>query len=139
VEFLRILFSPFGRIGRLAYWMASIFSFVALYAVVGLTSLLPQPNTQAAAFDAHAGEYVFLMILCLLVLILNFWWSIAISVKRWHDRGKSGLWYLINFIPLIGAIWQFVECGLLPGEPGVNRYGPPQGLQAPGQTAEVFS
>ena len=30
--------------------------------------------------------------------------SIAIAVRRLHDIGKSGTWYLINLIPLVGSI-----------------------------------
>ena len=30
--------------------------------------------------------------------------SIAISLRRLHDIGKSGVWYLINFVPLVGQI-----------------------------------
>lgn len=30
--------------------------------------------------------------------------SIAISLRRLHDIGKSGWWYLINFVPLVGQI-----------------------------------
>lgn len=30
--------------------------------------------------------------------------SIAISLRRLHDIGKSGWWYLINLIPVVGQI-----------------------------------
>ena len=30
--------------------------------------------------------------------------GLAISIRRLHDIGKSGWWYLINFIPLVGQI-----------------------------------
>jgi uncharacterized membrane protein YhaH (DUF805 family) len=48
----------------------------------------------------------------------------AIYVKRWQDRDKSGWWILIGFVPIIGGIWAFVECGCLRGTMGDNRYGP---------------
>jgi uncharacterized membrane protein YhaH (DUF805 family) len=38
----------------------------------------------------------------------------AIVVKRCHDRGKSGFWALLLFIPVIGFLWLLVDCGLLP-------------------------
>ena len=47
------------------------------------------------------------------------------SVRRFHDRGKSGYWALILFAPPVGFIWYFVECGLFPGSPEANRYGHP--------------
>lgn len=59
-----------------------------------------------------------------LVLYIPFiWTSLAIAVKRWHDRDKSGWWILIGIIPLIGPIWQFVETGCLRGTMGRNQYG----------------
>ena len=47
--------------------------------------------------------------------------------KRYHDRGKSGWWYLVTFIPLIGPIWVLIELQFLSGDRGSNRFGPPPG------------
>ena len=51
------------------------------------------------------------------------WASLALGIKRWHDRDKSGWWTLIGLIPVIGAIWAFVEQGCLRGTEGPNRFG----------------
>ena len=67
------------------------------------------------------GEEVAIIILCLVGLVL-FWSLIAIQVKRWHDRDKSGWWILINFIPIVGA-WALIENGFLRGTEGKNRFG----------------
>lgn len=50
--------------------------------------------------------------------------AICVSIKRWHDRDKSGWWVLIGLIPIIGAIWVLIECGILKGTEGPNRFGP---------------
>ena len=50
--------------------------------------------------------------------------GLATATKRYHDRNKSGWWILIVFVPVIGAIWYFVECGFLRGTRGPNPYGP---------------
>lgn len=34
--------------------------------------------------------------------------SLAVCVRRLHDIGKSGWWFLICLIPLIGVIWVLV-------------------------------
>ncbi len=52
------------------------------------------------------------------------WPSLVVAIKRWHDRDKSGWWCLINFIPVVGTIWAFVENGCLEGTTGDNRFGP---------------
>ncbi|MCH8899533.1 MAG: DUF805 domain-containing protein, partial [Acidobacteria bacterium] len=51
------------------------------------------------------------------------WPSLAISIKRWHDRDKSGWWVLIGLVPVIGGIWALVETGFLAGTSGPNQYG----------------
>ncbi len=53
--------------------------------------------------------------------------NICSTVKRYHDRGKSGFWFFITFVPLIGGMWQFIECGMLPGDDHNNDYGAPPG------------
>ena len=49
--------------------------------------------------------------------------SIAVSIRRLHDKDKSGWFLLLSFIPLIGAIiliyWYATE-----GTPGANQFGP---------------
>jgi uncharacterized membrane protein YhaH (DUF805 family) len=74
-------------------------------------------------------------ILGILYLAL-IWPSLAISIKRWHDRDKSGWWVLIGFIPLIGGIWALIETGFLEGTKGPNQYGlDPLGGEIAGEPA----
>lgn len=70
-----------GRSRRSEYWWASL-----VIGIVGalLSSIIPQLSG--------------LWNLAILVP------SIAVSVRRLHDIGKSGWWYLINLIPLVGQI-----------------------------------
>lgn len=60
----------------------------------------------------------------LIVNLLLVWPALAISVKRWHDRGKSGWWVLLNLVPVVGWLWALIENGFLRGTDGPNRYGP---------------
>jgi uncharacterized membrane protein YhaH (DUF805 family) len=48
------------------------------------------------------------------------WVSFASTVRRFHDRGKSGWWALLYFVPGIGWLWLIIECGLLPGKPAAH-------------------
>jgi uncharacterized membrane protein YhaH (DUF805 family) len=64
------------------------------------------------------------MIILLVVAVVATWISLAIGVKRWHDRNKTGWWMLINFVPVIGPFWYLIECGFLKGTSGPNTYGP---------------
>jgi len=44
-------------------------------------------------------------------------------VRRLHDQDKSGWWYFIQMIPIIGDIWFFILL-VTNGQYGSNRYGP---------------
>jgi uncharacterized membrane protein YhaH (DUF805 family) len=48
--------------------------------------------------------------------------GIAVGVRRLHDTGRTGWWWLISFIPLIGTIW-IIVLFVLPGDQGANQYG----------------
>ena len=47
--------------------------------------------------------------------------SIAVSVRRMHDIGKSGKWVLINLIPILGSIW-FIVLAIKESESGTNQF-----------------
>jgi hypothetical protein len=86
---------------------------VALVVALGLSL---DPSLGVPAFTGKQW-----LILCV-GLLATTTVNVSTSVKRYHDRGKSGAWFLICLIPYIGAIWQFVELGFLRGEAGTNKY-----------------
>ena len=56
--------------------------------------------------------------------------SIAVTVRRLHDTGRTGWWILIGFIPVIGFIVLLVFM-IFDSEEGSNQYGPnPKGFAA---------
>ncbi|MBQ9148957.1 MAG: DUF805 domain-containing protein [Oscillospiraceae bacterium] len=58
---------------------------------------------------------------------------LAVSARRLHDVGKSGWYYLMGLIPLVG--WIFVLIAWCKdSEPGDNQYGPGAGAYNPYQT-----
>ena len=48
--------------------------------------------------------------------------TIAISVRRLHDIGKAGTWYLLNLIPVVGSIILLVW--YCKDSTGDNQWGP---------------
>lgn len=48
--------------------------------------------------------------------------SIAVTVRRLHDTSRSGWWYLLVFVPILGGIVLLVFL-LQKGTRGVNEYG----------------
>lgn len=107
----QIFWSFEGRIPRRQFWAAT----GIWYAIILVTYLL--------AWGIGAATESFLVVIpVILVLIAALISSLAIQVKRWHDRGYSGAMVLISFVPLLG-IWALIECGCLRGTVGMNNYG----------------
>ncbi len=132
LDFLFVGYS--GRIGRLTYWVASFaLSVIELVVIWGLLQLahgtladLTQYShgDEVALSSAQAWDVFQHVVLPAIIVSLVFLWpQYAVTTKRWHDRGKSGWWSLIVLVPIIGALWAFIELGFLPGENGVNHYG----------------
>ncbi|QJE94475.1 DUF805 domain-containing protein [Luteolibacter luteus] len=111
-----------GRIPRRTYWIYALGSGFLIGIVLAILNALIGPSVDPAT-GAISGGGLFGIIAFLLYIPL-VWIGLALGVKRWHDRGKSGWWVLIALIPFVGAIWSFVECGCLRGTVGPNQYGP---------------
>jgi uncharacterized membrane protein YhaH (DUF805 family) len=112
----QILWGFQGRIPRRTFWGATAAWFGAGALLLGLGSMLGTTGSESML------PLVFLGLL-LLFLLAALWSSIAIQIKRWHDRGKPGTMVLVNFIPIAGGIWALVECGFLRGTTGPNQFG----------------
>ncbi|WP_120496092.1 DUF805 domain-containing protein [Kiloniella sp. EL199] len=56
--------------------------------------------------------------------ILTLYPCFAVTIKRFHDRGKSGFWSILGILLLIGWLWVLIDCGFLKGTEGPNDYGP---------------
>lgn len=108
----QILFSFKGRIGRKAYWLAFLGMMVAIFAVIMVLSV-------AGVSEDTIG------LITLLIYVPLIWMSLAVQIKRWHDRNKSGWWILIGLIPVIGSIWALIENGFLAGDDSQNNFGAP--------------
>ena len=103
-----------GRAVRSEFWWWALFvGIVQFAAAIVLTIVL--------IIFQNVGFLQWLSVLIFMVIVLAFILpSIAVSVRRLHDRDLSGWWYLLVFVP-IGSVVLFVF-NVLPGTPGPNRY-----------------
>ena len=124
--FLKVLkqYSDFStRARRKEYWIYSLFLTLFSFVMMVLDTIL---GLDFSMYDVSLG-YGWLYTIFSLVTIIP---SIAVSVRRLHDVGKSGKMLLIIFIPLIGAIWLLI-LALKDSEPVENQWGPnPKEIQA---------
>ena len=94
-----------GRARRTEYWMFVLFNFIIAVAIGVVEGILGSPGVLGLLY-------------ALGVLIP----ALAVSVRRLHDTGRSGLWLLIGLIPLIGFIVLLVFM-VQDSDPGQNQYG----------------
>lgn len=95
-----------GRSRRREYW-----AFTLINTLIGLVVL---------SLDLTVGRAGALSTLYCLATLLP---SIAVSVRRLHDSGRSGWWLLLAFVPFFGGLALLVLM-LLDSQPGTNQYGP---------------
>lgn len=125
-----------GRIPRRPFWVAAVVLNVLAFA----------GDRLAMDFGGHPAAAV--------VGLVFLYPSLALAIKRAHDRGRSDLYLLFLFLPaflvsllqvlgymnaqgpmgpllsilglwvLVALIVLVVDLGAMPGDPGANRYGP---------------
>jgi len=121
-----LLFSFDGRARRGEYWLGTFYMILAMM-VLGAFAAVTVYALGIGDSGNSAPSPLMLIVFGVLgvgVLVPMLWASLAVSIKRWHDRNKSGLWVLIGMIPYLGSLWVFIECGCLRGTQGNNDYGP---------------
>ncbi|BCL71434.1 DUF805 domain-containing protein [Vibrio nigripulchritudo] len=133
------LFSFQGRVGRQVFWIWNAFYYLIVIGFsYGAGGLFPELGNVIAIF----------FLACMLYP------DLAITAKRWHDRGKSVYWLALHIpviagrvlapvaapgvemqttaietvaslLALVAGAWILVECGFLPGDQKENQYGKP--------------
>lgn len=96
-----------GRARRKEYWYYILIASIIILIGFTLDGILDTPDT----LSGLAG-------------FILFFPSLAVTIRRLHDIGKSGWWYLISAIPLIGSLillfWNCQETS-----PETNQWGVP--------------
>jgi uncharacterized membrane protein YhaH (DUF805 family) len=123
-----------GRARRKEYW-----SFMVVPVLVMLVLGLIFGGLMAAAQGDPSGAGPGVMVvgaifvIFLLAIIIP---SLAVSVRRLHDIGQSGwlilILVVIGLIPYLGILSTigYIVLGIIDGQTGSNKYGPPVKRQA---------
>lgn len=124
-----------GRAGMTEYWsftlihLAISLVFVVPFMAFALTAMLAAAATTATSQPPDAFlqilplAFIGLMLPYLLISFALLPPTVTVQIRRLHDIGLSGWWYLIAFIPF-GSIALFIMA-LMPTQPGSNRFGHP--------------
>lgn len=100
-----------GRARRKEFWYFVLFN-VIIALVIGIIEVMVSGGNTYQSPGALSSLYT------LLVLIP----SIAVTVRRLHDNNRSGWWYLMNFVPIVGPIILLIFL-VQKGTAGENRFG----------------
>lgn len=92
-------FSDFsGRARRKEYWMFVLFNILFAFAFLLLGTMMSGGSEEnAMGIILYAGY-----------ALIAFIPGLAVGVRRLHDVNKSGWWFLIALVPIIGGIWLLV-------------------------------
>ena len=105
-----------GRARRKEYWMFVLVQTIVMIGLMILDSFLGLDFELQGISLGYGYLY-------LIGLIVHFIPSLAVVVRRLHDVGKSGWFYFIFLIPLIGVLWLLVlYC--TEGQKQDNKWGP---------------
>lgn len=96
-----------GRDTRKQYWMFVLFNIIISF-VIGFVAGLILGDAASIVTSIYS-----------LAILLP---SLAISIRRMHDIGKSGWWILVSLIPIVGCIW-YIVLACKPSQEGSNQYG----------------
>lgn len=110
-----------GRACRSEYWYWVLFMFLGNIVALILDSMLfpSAAPTPGGAMDPASQLSPISGLFSLLILVP----AIMMQIRRLHDINRSGWWWLIGFVPIIGTIILIVWA-IQRGTAGDNRFGP---------------
>lgn len=108
------------RARRADYWWAVLCQGI----ILTVLSIIMMTVTMGAIMSGRSmGGFAILISLVTVVFSLaSIIPTLSLAIRRLHDTGRSGWWYLIAFVPMVGGIALFVFM-CLAGTPGDNQYG----------------
>lgn len=101
-----------GRARRSELWYSFLFLFLASFVGGFLDGFI----------GAVTGHPIYIIAALINLAVIIPW--IAVNVRRLHDINKSGWWYLIYLIPLVGFIFLIIW-GTQDTDPAANQWGQP--------------
>ena len=132
-QWYRYCFSKYftfqGRASRTEYWSYTIINLLILWVFWFISKLVDIPEeAMSEGIPVFPKDPVLALIfgsLYLIFCIAIFFPSLAVTVRRLHDRNHSGFWVIAQLIPLLNLVVLLML--LLPSSPYPNYYG----LRAP--------
>ena len=112
-----------GRAARAEFWWFALFVFIVLVVVEAIAGWIIAASISDGSISV--GGYLAIALASLIGLVFAIP-GLAVTVRRLHDLGYSGLWYLAQLIPVVGGIISIIMLiGFMKrGNIGDNKFGP---------------
>lgn len=116
-----------GRSRRSEYWYATLANslvIIILYLLLAC-AIIPMAISTEKYGEPSFGSVILAGTISLAILayiFIAFIPAMALTVRRLHDTGRSGWFYLLNFIPYVGSIILIVFLAQ-DSQRGTNGYG----------------
>jgi len=118
-----------GRARRKEYWGFYLFWLLAFIVVCGVAATID--SMTATVYSDGQWIPIITIVASVIFVLAGFIPALAVTVRRIHDIGLSGWFYLLVFIPYIGGLIVFVFT-LIPSQAHENKWGPvPEGIRIP--------
>lgn len=119
-----------GRATRSEFWYFVLFSMILSFTIAFIGEMLgilymvsfDMPSVSETGEISNIVQNIPINILQMVFGLLMFFPSLAVGVRRLHDIGKSGWWYLIVLIPFIGIL-VLLAFFVMGSQEGDNYYG----------------
>lgn len=101
-----------GRASRSEYWWVTLvlmlagFAFIIVLMLASLLVTIPASSNGGDVGATGAAGTGFALLAALLYMVFTLAVlvpSLAVTVRRLHDADRSGWWYFITFVPLVGS------------------------------------
>ena len=100
-----------SRSRRKEYWAATLFNSIFIFIFLAIVFIINDYSISRILYFLYG-------IFILIIAIPN----LSLCIRRLHDVGKSGWFYLIGFIPIIN-LWPVALILFVDSEPHTNQWG----------------
>jgi len=118
VNLLTLLFGFSGRINRAQYWLGGLCAGVGTLIVIAVLMAIGGPVDPAVSEQERAAHFFRVFAMALIpALLAGSWIGYALAWKRFHDRGKSGVWVFLPVLPsfmMVSSIFSALASGANP-------------------------
>ena len=110
----KLLFSYDGAIGVKQFWMGLLSGLASTLLLAAGLGLLLGIGFGVFSVPPYLQERV-IIAASVVIAAYAVLTQLAVTVKRCHDRGRSGWWCLLTLIPVVGLAWVVIDLGMTPG------------------------